>query len=268
MEINPGVAESPSRQIADQLRSAIRAGTYPPGERLPSIPSLAEGYGVARQTVQRAIDQLRVEGLVLTRPGSGTFVRGSRRQMHRLSRARYGRARGYHRDMPVRYRQHVISVGRQGAPEDVAHAFGVEAGTELVVRRHVLHLGDQPAEVGTTWLLPTEVAGSGLETLDTVRGPLYLAVEEATGRRYARARDHITARQPTRQEAELLRVRPDTPVLVLLHVASDQKGDPIEVTQATWPGPGTMLVDEYPVPQGPERPDPREDDGGFDIVLA
>lgn len=267
MSINPGAAESPSRQIADQLRAMIRSGQLPPGERLPSIPAMSVSYGVARQTVQRAVDQLRVEGLVLTRPGSGTFVRGSRRQMRRLSRSRYGRARGYHRDPPARYRQHLTAVGREPAPEDVARAFGLERGTELLARRHVLYLGDQPAEVGASWLLPAEVSGSPLESLDTIRGPLYLAVEEATGRRYHDAADHIGARQPTRRESELLQVRPDTPVLVLLHVARDRTGAPIEVAQATWPGPGTLLVDEYPVPQHPHRPEPGEDTG-YDIVLA
>lgn len=268
MTINPGLAESPSRQIADHLRSAIGDGQYLPGDRIPSIPSLSASYGVARQTVQRAIDQLRVEGLVLTRPGSGTFVRGSRRQMHRLSRSRYGRARGYHRAMPVRYRQHLVAVGRSAAPAEVARAFGVETGTALVARHHVLYLGDSPAEVGVSWLLPAEVADSVLAQHETVRGPLYLTVEDVTGRRYEHASDHITARQPTRREAELLQIRPDTPVLVLLHVASDARGSAIEVSQATWPGPGTMLLDDYPVPQHPDRPDPIDDDGGYDIVLA
>jgi len=268
MSINPGVAESPSRQIADQLRTMITSGQLQPGDRLPSIPVMSVSYGVARQTVQRAVDQLRVEGLVLTKPGSGTFVRGSRRQMHRLSRSRYGRARGYHRDMPVRYRQYVTGVGREAAPEEVARSFRMERGAELLVRRHVLYLGDQPAEVGAAWLLPAEVAGSPLETLDPVRGPLYLAVEDATGRRYHDATDHITARQPTRREAELLHVKPDTPVMVLLHVARDAAGAAIEVSQATWPAPGTMLVDEYRVPEHPHRPAPGDDDDGFDLVLA
>jgi GntR family transcriptional regulator len=268
LSINPGTAEHPSRQIAAQLRGYISGGHWQPGDRLPSIPSLATQYGVARQTVQRAIDQLRVEGLVLTKPGSGTFVRGSRRQLHRLSRSRYGRARGYHRDMPVRYRQHLIAVGRAGAPAEVATPFRVEPGTELIVRRHVLYLGDQPAEVGASWLRTTDAAGTRLESPDPIRGPLYLAVEDVTGRRYARATDHITARQPSRQEAELLHVRPDTPVLVLSHVAADDNGDTIEVAQATWPGPGTALVDEYPVPSHPRRDDPLDDDGGYDIVLA
>ncbi len=266
MTVNPGAAEVPHRQIASQLRAYIRRGDLAPGERLPSIPALAVEYGVARQTVQRAIDQLRVEGLVLTRPGSGTYVRGSRRSMHRLSRARYGTARGYHRDMPARYRQHLTSVGRDAAPEEVATLFGLPAGTELLVRRHVLYLGDQPAEVGAAWFRPRDVADSPVTQPDPLRGPLYLHVEEATGRRYTRASDHITARQPTRLEAELLQVRPDTPVLVLLHAAYDAGGDAIEVAQATWPGPGTALIDEYAVPQHPKRGHLPDD--GYDIVLA
>ena len=86
MSVNPGAAEHPHRQIAASLRERIRNGEWAPGERIPSIPALAEGYAVAKQTVQRTIDQLRVEGLLITRPGSGTYVRGTRRRLSRLSR--------------------------------------------------------------------------------------------------------------------------------------------------------------------------------------
>src|SRR5918998_5085825 len=133
MSINPGAAEVPHRQIAAQLRSRIKRGDWAPGERLPSIPAIAAQYGVAKQTVQRTIDQLRVEGLLITRPGSGTFVRGTKRRLNRLSRGRYGTHRGYHADLAARYRQHLTEVGRSPAPGDVAEAFGVSPGTTLVV---------------------------------------------------------------------------------------------------------------------------------------
>ena len=77
MTINPGAAEVPHRQIAAQLRERIRRGEWQPGERLPSIPAMAEMFGVAKQTVQRMVDQLRVEGILITKPGSGTYVRGN-----------------------------------------------------------------------------------------------------------------------------------------------------------------------------------------------
>jgi GntR family transcriptional regulator len=258
MEINPGAAEHPHRQIAAALRAQIRRGDWGPGERLPSIPAIAAQYGVAKQTVQRTIDALRIEGLLITKPGSGTYVRGTRRRLNRLSRGRYGIQRGYHADLAARYRQQLVEVGRSAAPAEVADAFGVAPGVELVVRRHLVRTQDAVVEVGASWLKPTDTAGTSLERMEAFGRPLYQEVEEVTGRRYRTATDQVTARLPTREEAELLAIRPDTPVLHLLHVARDESGRPIEVAVATWPGPVTALTEEYRVPA--ERPGLPTDD--------
>lgn len=45
-----------------------------PGERLPSVLSLERELGVANVTVEAALELLRREGLVVTRPRSGTYV--------------------------------------------------------------------------------------------------------------------------------------------------------------------------------------------------
>jgi GntR family transcriptional regulator len=248
MEINPGTAEHPHRQIAAHLRAQIRRGDWGPGERLPSIPAIAQQYGVAKQTVQRTIDALRIEGLLITKPGSGTYVRGTRRRLNRLSRGRYGAHRGYHADLAARYRQQLVEVGRAPAPTEIADAYGVAAGVELVVRRHLVRTQDAVVEVGASWFKPTETAGTSLERMEAFGRPLYQEVEEVTGRRYVSATDQVTARLPTREEAELLAIRPDTPVLHLLHVAYDERRRPIEVAAATWPGPMTALTEEYKIP--------------------
>ncbi|MFG1842561.1 GntR family transcriptional regulator [Micromonospora sp. NPDC049175] len=258
MQINPGAAEFPHRQIAAQLKAQVRRGDWGPGERLPSIPAIAEMFGVAKQTVQRAVDQLRVEGILITKPGSGTYVRGTRRRLNRLSRGRYGGFRGYHTDLAARYRQQLVSVGRAPAPAEVADAFGVPDGTDLLCRRHLVRTDDSPVEVGASWFLPTDTAGTSLERAEAFGRPLYQEAEEVTGRRYVSATDTISARQPSREEAETLQIRPDTPVLHLLHVAYDARRKPIEVAQATWPGPMTTLTEEYkiPAPTPEQDPDP------------
>src|SRR3954462_15515368 len=139
MTINPGAAEFPHRQIAAQLRERIRRGDWNPGERLPPIPAMAEMFGVAKQTVQRTVDQLRVEGLLITKPGSGTYVRGTKRRLNRLSRGRYRNQRGSHAALAARYRQQLLFVGRAAAPAEVAEAFGLSPGAELLTRRHLVH---------------------------------------------------------------------------------------------------------------------------------
>jgi GntR family transcriptional regulator len=256
MPTNPGAAEFPHRQIAAQLRAKIRRGHWGPGERLPSIPDIAEMYGVAKQTVQRTIDQLRIEGILITKPGSGTYVRGTRRRLNRLSRGRYGGHRGYHADLAARYRQHLVEVGRAPAPPEVADAFGVPDGSEMLVRRHMVRVEDVPVEVGASWFRVADAAGTSLDRMEAFGRPLYQEAEEAIGRRYTSATDQIVARQPSREEAEILRIRPDTPVLHLLHIAYDDGHRPIEVAQATWPGPMTTLTEEYQIPAPTPDPDP------------
>jgi DNA-binding transcriptional regulator YhcF (GntR family) len=63
-------------QIANALRAAILTKQLAPGEQLPSGNELAKRYGVARMTVQQALRVLRDESLIVTRQGSGVFVRG------------------------------------------------------------------------------------------------------------------------------------------------------------------------------------------------
>ncbi|MEU4772991.1 GntR family transcriptional regulator [Micromonospora sp. NPDC023644] len=63
------------RQLADELRTRIRAGDYPPGALLPSETRLSQEHGVGRGTVRRAVGLLRAEGLVDVASGRGTRVR-------------------------------------------------------------------------------------------------------------------------------------------------------------------------------------------------
>ena len=66
------------------LRSEILDGKYDGIARFPSEPALARRFGVSRSTVTRALDRLKLEGLLVSRKGSGSRVRfeklgGSRR---------------------------------------------------------------------------------------------------------------------------------------------------------------------------------------------
>ena len=63
------------RQIADQLRTAIQAGEWQVGERLPAERDLAKQLGVSRPSVREALIALEVEAFVEVRTGSGVYVR-------------------------------------------------------------------------------------------------------------------------------------------------------------------------------------------------
>ena len=57
-----------------RFRSLIRQGALKPGERLPSERVLAEQLHVSRSSVREAIRSLELQGLVVSKRGSGTFI--------------------------------------------------------------------------------------------------------------------------------------------------------------------------------------------------
>jgi DNA-binding transcriptional regulator YhcF (GntR family) len=73
--LDPDDPRPPYVQVAGALRAAILTKTLQPGDKLPSGSQLATRYGVARMTIQQAIRVLRDEGLIVSRQGSGVFVR-------------------------------------------------------------------------------------------------------------------------------------------------------------------------------------------------
>lgn len=61
-------------QVRDELKSRILRGTYRAGQVIPSETTLVQEFGVARNTIRKAVAALREEGLITTVPHLGSFV--------------------------------------------------------------------------------------------------------------------------------------------------------------------------------------------------
>ncbi len=72
--IDPATGIPLHRQVYEAIRTDILAGRLHPGDRLPATRLLAEELALSRTTVSAAYDQLRAEGYLLGRHGSGTYV--------------------------------------------------------------------------------------------------------------------------------------------------------------------------------------------------
>jgi len=72
--------------VYEFLRDAIVSGVVEAGANLPSTRSLATEWGVSRNTILAAYEQLAIEGLVISRRGSGTRVRGRRLRLRQILR--------------------------------------------------------------------------------------------------------------------------------------------------------------------------------------
>ena len=64
-------------QVKDSLRRLMVTGVLAPGDKLPSVRSMASQLSINPNTIQRAYMQLEQEGLIYPVKGKGNFIADS-----------------------------------------------------------------------------------------------------------------------------------------------------------------------------------------------
>jgi DNA-binding GntR family transcriptional regulator len=62
------------QQVYDDLLGEIRSGVLDADDRLPSELDMADQYGVSRDVIRRAKEELVAQGWLIVLHGRGTFV--------------------------------------------------------------------------------------------------------------------------------------------------------------------------------------------------
>ncbi len=86
IRLNTASAVPIYRQILDQIRYQIASRRLQPGDRLPSVRSLARRLAANQNTILKVYDQLAADGLVERRQGDGSFVAESTIVLRRSER--------------------------------------------------------------------------------------------------------------------------------------------------------------------------------------
>ena len=73
-------------QLIDQIKLRIISGFYRAGDRLPSVRDMASEASVNPNTMQRALNELEREGLLISERTSGRFVTKDSAQIDAMRR--------------------------------------------------------------------------------------------------------------------------------------------------------------------------------------
>ena len=226
--------ESKHAAIAAILREQIRTGVYTTGSRLPAIRLIAEHRRAAVMTVRRALETLKDEGLLESRPGSGLYVRSGtpivRSGTDRLAQQVWGTGHSpWELDAPDRdISVEQIAVGRQPVPDQHATALDLPAGTEVVSRSRVYAVDGRPVMAASSYL-PVELAGGTvMERGDTGPGGVYARLAEG-GHRPVRFVERLRCRPGVGEDTARLRLPAGTYVLHIVRTAYDAEGQPVEL---------------------------------------
>ncbi|GAA2369501.1 GntR family transcriptional regulator [Catellatospora methionotrophica] len=221
-------------QIAAELRALIMSGELATGTRLESTQQLMTRFAVTGQTVQRALAVLKDEGFVVGRAGLGVFVRDlsplAIEPAAYMPPARPGAgSRWTDGGGHGRGRIHLVDVREVQPPASVAVALGLADGVGAQLRQQVLFLDDEPVELA--WLyFPLDLArGTALAERRLVRGGIPRLLAEA-GHPPVDWTDRISARSATTEEARLLELPGEVPVLRTARTVRTDGGRPIEAS--------------------------------------
>ena len=71
-------------QLMERIRQDIVAGTYKPGDKLPSVRELALDAAVNPNTMQKALSELERDGLVYSKRTSGRYITEDETMLNQL----------------------------------------------------------------------------------------------------------------------------------------------------------------------------------------
>lgn len=238
------------QEIAAFVRDRIGDGTYPPGSKIPSIPTLMDEFGVARDTVRDAVARLTQEGLVTPLRGVGTVVRDS--SPVALAYAPTKAARVWAAQTGEPDSDTVIETGWEQADPGIRERLGLPENSQVVHRVRHQRKGQQLAQIMEQWL-PDHVVTSILNATgtdladinDVPKTDLFSLIRESGGEP-AEVTETVLARMPDPEESGTLELPPGVPVLITYRVTRDTQAQPVETS--TFTGAADRMSQSFTVP--------------------
>ncbi len=213
-------------QVRRSLADAIADGTYSAGDKLPSEARLASDLGVNRLTVRRAIEELARAGLVHSRQGSGTYVAAPVVRLPVSQRLTTDSlVAGITEQIAERghaYEDVLLKAAKVNAPQ-LNIEFGLPAGPLWQVDNALVVDGE--TWMWSSWWFPQEVLRDPRRDWSPVTG-LYGQLNDAVGELAPLWRS-FSAEAATTLDAEILGVRPGSPILVRDGLTADADGNPL-----------------------------------------
>lgn len=248
------------RVIADDLRQRITAGEYRTGDSLPRQADLAAAYATTRAVIAEAIRVLEGEGMVRPVRKRGTVVQwpASRRRIERGTKVTRDPgytvggitvpgAAGY--NFPAaqaeKWQAHgTPRASREPCPARVAELLQVSPDQRVVRRRRVTSpAGEAPFQLVDSWIHPDGVADAPRAAEPDTGPGGYLDRLEEAGHGPISWTEHVRARMPAPEEADLLQIAVRAVVIEFARVGTSARtGTPVEVTICVIPADRVEII--------------------------
>lgn len=195
-----------------------------PGDTIPSESELCQTYDISRTTVRKAIGDLIQEGLVYTVQGKGAFV-----APRKLTSGWVEKTGGLYADMTERgfkVTMHVLLCTVIHPEKTILQELKLAADETVVKLVRLRFVNDKPFDIVTNFV-PTRLF-PGIEHEDFEHNSLYSVMRGKFGAQFERGLRLVEAGACSPEEARLLKIKANSPILIMHSTMCDDKGCPVE----------------------------------------
>jgi GntR family transcriptional regulator len=222
--------DPPYMQVVKHIKAEIESGVLQDGQKIDSVRALSAKWKISLATATKVVGVLKAEGLVRSEPGRGSIVtrdQAAASAKDRVVRSLEGRIYAANERAEIRAAELVP------APEEVADALGVPAGTNVIRRQRVTLRDDVPSSASTSWF-HGELADSAPLLLEAKRLPQGTPkyIEEQAGLTPASGKDQLRADIASEEDSAALGIPLGSPVLRKQNWVLNADGDVIEFGQS------------------------------------
>lgn len=218
-------------QLVELIKERIHLGELKPGDQLPSERELSEQMGISRMTARQAAAYLVQEGVLVVKPGVGTFVAEPKLTydvLHLLGFTEEMMQRGGAATSRV-LEQAVVS-----PPSAVVGGLTLKPD-ELTVKIVRLRLSAGAPLLLETIYMPAALC-PGLEAIDLAHQSLYALLEQQYGLRLNHTRQTLEATVANDYELQLFGLESGAAMILLEGVTYSDQDRPVEYFKAVYRG--------------------------------
>lgn len=208
------------QKIQNAILRQIESGQLKPGDAVDSERELAKIHGVSLMTARHGLSMLEREGLVLRRPGAGTFVGPPKIHFNKLT--------SFTEEMAARglsVRTKVLSFNVVDNEHEAAARLALTAGTSVIRVERLRMGGEEPFALETCYLPAEEFSRLNDESLE--RGSLFSMLQYDYGVEFSYSDEEIDATNPAPSTARLLSLPRGLPLLRIRQVIYSTKSRPV-----------------------------------------
>ncbi|QZY53089.1 GntR family transcriptional regulator [Leucobacter tenebrionis] len=222
------MTQTKGEEVRQRLGTLIAAAE--PGHRLPPERELMRTFGVARETIRRALDDLVFEGQLVKRAGVGTFVARPRltKQFRMRSFTEEMRAQG------MSSSSRLISATTHAAGARTGAQLRISPASPVISIQRVRLANDEPMAIETLRLPLDLVPGLAVRELES--RSLYETLREDYDIELSSGSQRIEATVTDDAESALLGLAPQSPALLVDRVTWTAEGRRVEAARSVYRG--------------------------------